>query len=522
MSLPWKERVKPHPSGSLSVLEWMLAVMCALIFLYLETFLLPTTPFVADHDQILFFARALRLTHGQVLYRDVFELVTPGTDLLYAAGFRVFGVHAWVLQAWAVVLGLTLFCVVTLIAGRLFRGPMVLLPGLLFLAFDYSIALDPTHHWYSTLFVLAAVAVLLDYVSLRRVFVAGLLCGVAALFTQTQGTLAFLAVAAYLLWRARGDIQGPGVFKLLAAFALPFLAAVACVLGYYVHKAGFRTTYFDLVLFAPRYLSSGDVNSPRTYLRQLPPVHSLADGVRMIPYLFIYALVPYSYFFGIVELSWKRAALAARVREQLMLLHFVGLALFLAVASGPRLFRLCTVAPPAILVFVWLINQPHRAYRYVRGVVCGLATIFALLQPLHRQTRWHATLDLPIGRAAFSDSDEFHEFAWLAQRTHPSELFFNHMGLALYLALDNPTASEFVNYDDFTRPDQVDAVVQALRRRPPRFILYPENVHSTPSQDHSAPFRRYLEENYHLAQVFSFDHNSRYDEVWELGTGPGK
>ncbi|QNI31557.1 hypothetical protein H7849_21175 [Alloacidobacterium dinghuense] len=512
----------PFNAGkSLSRSALMLALTGVLAFLYLQTFLLPAAPFVADHDQILFFVRALRLVHGQVLYRDVFELVTPGTDLLYAAGFRVFGVHAWLLQAWAIALGFALFSVVTWIASKLFRGWLVLLPGLLFLVFDYGLALDPTHHWYSTLAALAAAGVLVGGVDRWRVLVAGLLCGIAVLFTQTQGVLAFVAVAAYLLWKKRAD-GGSSVLKKLALLAAPFGVVIACVLGYYVHKAGFRTVYFDLVLFAPRYLSSGDVNSPRTYLRQLPPIHSIADCVRILPSLFIYALVPYSYFFGAYRLWRKRAVLSAMLRKQLVLLHVVGFALFLAVASGPRLFRLSTVAPPAILAFVWLISETRPVYRYVRGVVWGLAILFFVLPPLHRQRRWHATADLPIGRTAFADPDEFHEFQWLAQRAQPSDVFFNHMGVAMYLALDNPTPSEFVNYDDFTRPEQVDAVIKALRRRPPHFILYPENKHVTPGQDHSAPFRQYLEQNYHPAQVFWLDHGSRYDELWELGPEPGR
>src|SRR5271170_5061864 len=87
------------------------------------------------------------------------------------------------------------------------------------------------------------------------------------------------------------------------------------------------------------------------------------------------------------------------------------------------------------------------------------AIAFAVLLPFHRQTQWHATLDLPIGRSAFVDPLEWHEFAWLAQRTHPCEFLFNQPALSLYLSLDNPTASEFVNYDEFTRPDQVTAVI---------------------------------------------------------------
>jgi hypothetical protein len=71
----------------------------AVAFLYLRTFLLPAVPLIDGGDGVLFFVRALRILHGQLIYRDFFELVTPGTDLLYAAGFKISGVRAWVLQA---------------------------------------------------------------------------------------------------------------------------------------------------------------------------------------------------------------------------------------------------------------------------------------------------------------------------------------------------------------------------------------------------------------------------------------
>ena len=89
----------PHRAGPLSRPLLLVSFAGALLFLYLRTFLLPGTAYLAQGDQILFFARAVRVAHGQVLYRDFFELVTPGTDLLYAAAFRVFGIHAWVMQA---------------------------------------------------------------------------------------------------------------------------------------------------------------------------------------------------------------------------------------------------------------------------------------------------------------------------------------------------------------------------------------------------------------------------------------
>src|ERR1700756_2936043 len=143
--------IAPPKEDRFSALHLTLAFAGAAVFLYLRTFLLPSTPFVAHDDQILFFARAAHILHRQVLYRDFFEFVPPATDLLYAAGFRLFGVHAWLLQAWSIALGLALFFVMTQLASRIFRGPIILLPGLLFLVFDFATAMVPTHHWFSTL-----------------------------------------------------------------------------------------------------------------------------------------------------------------------------------------------------------------------------------------------------------------------------------------------------------------------------------------------------------------------------------
>jgi len=510
------EHTPPIAAERLSRSAFAVSIAGALAFLYLRTFLLPTVPFVAHDDQVLFFIRSARVAHGQVLYRDFFELVTPGIDLLYGATFRLFGIHAWIMQAWCIALGLALFCVVTLVAGRILRGPVVLLPGLLFLIFDFNSALDPTHHWYSTLAALAAVNVLMGGASLQRIFAASSLCAVATLFTQTQGALIFVALIIYLIWLRRSEAQGPGLRAQLAALLLPFTLILSIVLAYYIHKAGFHTIFFDLVLFPLRFLSSGNFNSPHAYLDQLQPAHGFGGIFRLIPIVFIYAVVPYIYVAGAFQLWRKRKVMPSALWRHLVLLHLVGVALFLAVANGPRFHRLCTVAPPAILICAWLLSQPGPALRLARNLLCLLAIVLAFLLPFYRQTQWHATLDLPIGRTAFSDPLEFQEYQWLAQRSHPSELLFNHGGLGLYLSLDNPTASEFVTGTDFTRPEQVAAVLESLQRRPPRFIvLERENTNPSDVHDHSAPFRQYVHDNYRLIQVFPLSHNSRYEELWE-------
>ena len=500
-------------AGQLSTSHLALAITGAAVFLYLRNFLLPAIPFIAHDDQILFFARALHILHGRVLYRDFFEFVPPGIDLLYAAGFRLFGVHAWLLQAWNIALGLALFAIVTSLAGRILRGPVILLPGLLFLVFDYDVAMVPTHHWFSTLAVLAAAAALSSCLTPLRLAAAGLLCAIATLFTQTQGILAFAALLLYLIWLFRSE-NPPKLTTRLAAFAFPYLLVLTCVLGYYADKAGSRTLFFDLVTFPLHYLS-GDFNSPRAYLRQFPPLHSLSGLLRLIPYLFIYALVPYVYLLGAYRL-WRQRSEPSPERNPLILIHLTGLALVLAVATGPRFYRLCTVAPPAILICVWLLREAGPVCRVLLRSLSALACFYALLLPIYRQAQRYTILDLPLGRTAFSDPEEVREFQWLAQRTHPGEPFFNDSALTLYLSLENPAAVEFINNDEFTRPEQVAAVIAALQQHRPRFIaLDPETAPLLP-HDHSAPFRNYIHQHYSLAQTFALDHNTRPEEIWQL------
>ena len=483
-------------------------------FLYLRTFLLGEVPLVVGDDQVLFFVRAARMAHGQVLYRDFFELVTPGAELMYAAGFRVFGVHAWVMAAWGVVLGVALVGLVAHIAGRILRGWLVWLPGLLLLVFDYDMALDATHHWYSTLVVMAAVSLLMGGVSLRRMAGAGALMGVATLFTQTAGALVFLGVMGWLVWRGRRD--GDRSPARLAAVASAYGLIVAGVLGYYVHEAGLRTVWFDLVVFPVRYLSSGEVNSPGTYLRQLPGVHGWGDVGRAIPVLFVYAMVPYCYLAGMYWL-WRRRAMDAGLMQRLVLLHVVGVALFLSVASGPRLHRLCMVAPPAILIFVWMVSELKARQRLVGGLLYGVAAMFFVGLGLSRQVQRHPVLELPVGTTAFIDPLEFREFSWFTERTQPGEMFFNQNSIGLYLGLSNPSSSDFINTDDYTQPETVVRVIGDLKARPPRFVVVvPGRASQGVEHDHSGPFVEYVHERYRLAEVFPLNPGSRVEEVWEL------
>jgi hypothetical protein len=516
-----QESMHRHAAGRPFQVSGAIAATGAVLFLYLRNFLVLGTPFVAVGDQNQFFARAVRIVRGQVPYRDFFAFVTPGTEYLFAAGFRVFGVHAWVISAWSVVTGFAFCWLLAYFAGHILPAALRFLPALLFLVFVYNGSPDLTHHWFSTLAALSAAAVLMPGVTLPRIAAAGMLCAAATLFTQTEGVAAFIAIAVYLVWLARwgaSEVRARPSFVLpLVALFLPFAAVLGVVLGLLARAAGLRTLFFDLVLFAPRYLSSVKIKSNGNYMGQFPPLHHAPDLLHFVPVLFVYALVPYAYAIGLFWIVRQRAALPPALLRNLVLLHCVGIGLFLSVVNSPRLFRLSTVAAPAVLICVWLLSGPDRIRIVLRKTLIAVALAFALILPLHRQIERHMLLDLPIGRTAFTDPLSAREFGWLAARARPGESFFNDSGLALYLAQHNPTALEFINADEFTRPEWIGAVLAALERDPPHFIvLRPLDPALPGSEDHTGPIRAFAERNYRRAAVFQLNGVVAHrEEIWE-------
>ena len=87
--------------------DWPLVfvLLGAATYLYLNLFALPNTPFLLSGDQVYFWMDAQRMLHGERIYLDFFQFTPPGTDLLYAALFKLFGPRVWVTNAAVLALG---------------------------------------------------------------------------------------------------------------------------------------------------------------------------------------------------------------------------------------------------------------------------------------------------------------------------------------------------------------------------------------------------------------------------------
>ncbi len=179
-----------------------------------------------------------------MIYRDFFQFTLPGTQVFYLLLFKLFGVRAWIPSATWVLLGIGLAWTCVVISKQLLSGVSVYLPSLLFLGLGFVTERDPTHHWFSTLACMAAIAILMPKRSPARLVAAGALCGLATLFTQSRGIVAIAGFATFLLWECRAKKQGWGwLFKAGMYLFIPFLATTLPVLAYLAWKVGHATVY---------------------------------------------------------------------------------------------------------------------------------------------------------------------------------------------------------------------------------------------------------------------------------------
>ncbi|HLW79348.1 MAG TPA: hypothetical protein VKU44_07090, partial [Terriglobia bacterium] len=447
--------------------------------------------------------------------RDFFEFVFPGVVTMYWALFKVLGVHAWIPDALLIVAGLSLTWLVIHISRRLMTGAAALLPGLLFLTFPFRSLLDGTHHWYSTLAVMAGLAVIVDRRSGARLALAGGLCGIATGFTQARGPAAALAFAVFVLWESRQQGESPrSILGREAALSAGFVATTAACVGYFVWRAGFARFWFCTVTFVLKYYPSEPYNNWRAYLGGPPHFQPWFKPLEVVIWLSIHALVPLVYVLFFVRYGRGRKAQPAEPWDRLMLVNLVGCFLLLSVTPSPGYSRLCAVSPPALILLVWFVTRPGRLERLILRMAWVSVLVLAIVEPIVRQTHWRVDVDLPTGRTAYLDAGSFDRFHWILQRARPGEFLFGDTLVCFAMGLREPAEIPFVTASDYTRPEQVANVVSSLERNQVRWVIWYRGLdlpHAySPGGGHVAPLRAYVHSHYHVAGFFGSG-----DQVWE-------
>jgi hypothetical protein len=290
--------------------------------------------------------------------------------------------------------------------------------------------LNASHHWFSALCVTAAVTFIIQDRTPIRLAGAGAFCGLAAFFTQARGLVAVLGFAAFLVWEHHDQVRARSLWVKEASLLFGLLAAVSAASAYFISKAGWHRFWFCTVKFGIRYYpKDAEANFAQGIRDGFTRRNRRGTIYRRGRMAFIHATLPLVYV-----LFTMRYCPQSRVRpdqnwNKLMLLNFIGIALFLGVAPAANWFRLGSASLPGLILLVWLASSVEK---YCRALLNGLwlaGCSMAAVQPWPARIHGWYSLDLPAGRTGFFNADTRDKYAWLRDRTRPADFFFDAAAL---------------------------------------------------------------------------------------------
>jgi hypothetical protein len=237
----------------------------------------------------------------------------------------------------------------------------------------------------------------------------------------------------------------------------------------------------------------------------------------LVTWPFIHFLIPLVYILFFVRYWREGRQRPNQPWERLMLINTTGLSLFLSIASAPTWNRLYTVSLFAMILLVWFLNSPFKLEQTLSQILWATVAILAIAHTMVTQTRWKAYLDLPTGRTAFFELGNYQETKWVLERTRPSDYFFGDHLVGFNLRLRNPSRVAFIRPNDFTRPEEIQNLVQGLEDHQVRFVSWYQGLDDpiAGKGNHLAPLRAYLEQHYHVAERFANGH-----KMWERNPSP--
>jgi hypothetical protein len=523
-NLTGSESSRKPPSRRTVVNASFLLIAGSALYLYLNLFMFPTVAVAPYKDAANCMENAIRILCGQVMYRDFFQFTGPGTESVYWLFFHIFGVRAWIGDALLVALGTALAWLSVVISRKVLKGSQVYLPGVLFLTFMFRSMPDAKEAWFAMLAVMAALAVVLGGRSLRRLAVAGVLCGVASCFNQVSGVAGVLAICVFLHWGSR-KVRGTSTPLFLQQVILVAACLGTLVAGtaYFAWKAGLGRFFYCTVVFGSKYYRA-DIrwNSFAAYfsILEIPRFHPWWRLPALFAYLFPHLLLPLVYVLLVVAWWWRKVV-SERSKPALMLISLYGVFLFLIIAvPAPGSGSLALVSLPGLVLLVWLATTWGKFGRVLTNLLWLGGLLLALGTAAYTQVRWRGYLNTPVGRMAMLDRPTFEKCRWVIQKIRPGRTLYEGGDRIMYfvLGLPNPAPVPFITGTDYTRPEQVQDVITALKTKPVQFVFWQPDLIDAgvpSSQNHLGPLRDYLLKHFHLATTFE-----DLDQVWERNQDP--
>jgi hypothetical protein len=490
-------------AGSGSTLALLLGA--AAIYLLLNLFSSPSTPYLLSGDQTFFWLGGLRMFYGDRVYLDFLRFTPPGTDVFFFLLFKLFGPRVWVTNLAVFAIGLAFTWQCYAIASKLMSRQLAALAASLSLVVLYGKSFGITHHWFSGLAIAVAINLTLAGVPSARIAAAAACLACATFFNQAHGMAAFLAFVLFLFLRSRRKIFTPASFvRELAILSTVYTVTFLLLSTPFLLQSGLARLWYFQVTYVLRYSSRISQGS----LLGLPGELSFHTFPKLSQYLAVYLLVPLTSVYGLWR-SWRERNNRSFPFDPILLLSLTGTLLCFEVARNINFVRFYAIAFPGIILFVWILAQAPRFPRYAFTLLWAAIILIAAHQTYANRANRPVAAPFPGGRLATSPLI-YRKLSAISQLTRPGDSFFQTgwPGLYLPLQLRNPLFLSTVSYAEAARPEDIDDTVRQLRTTSVPLILWTStlDLHCPPAPrcaDYLAPLRGYLARFYTPIQTFS-------------------
>jgi hypothetical protein len=472
-------------------------------------------------------AQAMRLVDGQLIYRDFFTVVTPGSYYTIAWLFRMFGESLMVLRWAALVTGLGILLTTMTVGRGVMVWPFAAAAGLLTTVWGWFMV---TPNFYSLEAALLSLIALACYVhgapSWRWMIYAGMASGVTVMVKQNVGAYTaaglFITIWASRLFDTEPDVRGRAQMsgQFVAGMALPIVPTllwlIASGAGPYLYESWI---YYPLVKYTERFA------------RPFPDFFPLAENdpfdlwTKLVIYLpiVVYPLA----FIAIGILSWRFQRRGDRVakHEGHALLAIASVGILTLLQAWPRadvphiLFGL----QPTFILFAYLLFSGWRGLKSMPGprmaiaaiaMLIALAPATTLLWKGYKRTDWEYQNYIVAVRterakgifAAGLEAQRIDDVTkYISEHTAPDDPVFVvpwASGFNFLANRSNPTRTDFMLFED---PDAYPCLLARLDAQPPKYVIYGYtwDVDDRHFSDYAAPIDRYIRSRY--AIEFSTD-----------------
>jgi hypothetical protein len=482
-----------HPRAAAAA-RWRDGAIAGLIFIVTASYVALLPHNLAPADESVHLYDAKRLLHGAVMYRDVFNDITPGWMYLMALLFGVFGTNVAVARnAMAVMHGITAVLLYATCRALGVRRGLSWVPAVAYLVVCQSAWPVASQHWLSTLFATAALGLCALHLRqpVRWTLAIGIVLG---LFVAVQQQRAAIMTVGVAVWLALDQVVGGRAatrqpMRALFGRLLWVAAGIALVdvplLGWLVARAGFARVWRALVIF-PLFDYAGVTHCPWGDVNIMSAWQASFTIALLLKYLPL-ALLP-----AAARLMWLlRGGRRGDEARRLVLLIVTGATSVLSISYFPDFVHIAFIAPVFFIAAAesaeWAVSRiplPQRPLHIAGAAVGGLLVIACAVRLQHNRTRLREAF--PYSRdSAFGRVDMKRDEALLYDRvkqlmsTTSSRYLYCYPVIAnLYLMLDvdNPTAHGFF-VPGYSGPDLVQEVIDSLTATQPPYIVYLSMFH---------------------------------------------